>query len=150
MDTVRVRQVAPPERRKLHRLKRQLTNQVNSSRARIILLSSGRVANREIARLVERTTQWVRIVIHRFNSQGLAGIEWYPYWQRRDTPRNFLTDVVEQIAKIALNAPTTAGAADFPISVQSTRDASLLWQTSEKRTSSDKSSTRGWRQRPAD
>ena len=35
MDKVRVRTVAPPERRKLHRLKRQLTNQVNSSRARI-------------------------------------------------------------------------------------------------------------------
>jgi len=54
---------------------------------------------------VERTTQWVRIVIHRFNRHGLAGIEWYPYWQRRDTPRKFLTDVVEQIAEIALSSP---------------------------------------------
>ncbi len=53
MDRVRVRTVAPPERRKLHRLKRQATNQVNSSHARIVLFSSGGVANREIARLVD-------------------------------------------------------------------------------------------------
>ena len=105
MDKVRVRTVAPPERRKLHRLKRQLTNQVNSIRARIILLSSGRVANREIARLVDRTPQCVRKIIHRFNEGGLAAIEWYPYWQTRDTPRKFFGDVVEQIAEVALSSP---------------------------------------------
>ena len=105
MDKVRVRTVAPPERRKLHRLKRQLTNQVNSTRARIILFSSGNVCNREIARLVGRTPQWVRQIIHRFNHGGLAAIEWYPYWQVRDTPRKFLADVVEQIAEVALSSP---------------------------------------------
>jgi transposase len=105
MDKVRVRIVSPPERRKLHRLKRQLTNQVNCSRARIILLSSGGVANREIARLAGRTPQWVRQIIHRFNQGGLAAIEWYPYWQARDTPRKFFADVVEQIAEVALSSP---------------------------------------------
>lgn len=105
MDKVKVRTVAPPERRKLHRLKRQLTNQVNSSHARIILLSSGRVANREIAERVGRTPQWVRQIIHRFNDGGLAAIEWYPYWQVRDTPRKFLADVVEQMAEVALSSP---------------------------------------------
>lgn len=95
----------PPERRKLHRLKRQLTNQVNSSHARIILLSSGGVDNREIAERVGRSPQWVRKIIHRFNRDGMAGIEWYPYWQTRDTPRKFFADVVEQIAEVALSSP---------------------------------------------
>jgi len=105
MNRVRVRTVAPPERRKLHRLKRQLTSQVNSSRARIILLSSGGIANREIGRRVGRTPQWVRTIIHRFNEGGVAGIEWYPFWQTRDTPRKFLSDAVEQIAEVALSSP---------------------------------------------
>ena len=105
MDQVHVRKIAPPERQKLHRLKRQLTNQVNSSRARIILLSCGSVGNREIGRRVGRSPQWVRKIIHRFNQDGLAGIEWYPYWQTRDTPRKFLVGVVEQVAEIALSSP---------------------------------------------
>jgi transposase len=105
MDKVRVRTVSPSERRKLHRLKRQLTNQVNCSRARIILLSSGGVANREIAQQVDRSAQWVRQIIHRFNHGGLAAIEWYSYWQVRDTPRKFFADLVEQIAEVALSSP---------------------------------------------
>jgi transposase len=104
MDHVRTRTVAPPERRKLHRLKRQATNQVNSSHARIILLSSGGVANREIARQVDRTPQWVRQIIHRFNRGGVGAIEWYPYWHTDKTPRKFFADVVEQIAEVALSS----------------------------------------------
>ena len=105
MKTVRVRTVAPPERRKLHRLKRQATNQVNSSHARIILLSSSGVGNREIAELVDRSPQWVREIIHRFNRGGIGAIEWYPYWQVRGTPRKFFADLVEQIAEVALSSP---------------------------------------------
>ncbi len=104
MDRVRVRTVAPPERRKLHRLKRQATNQVNSSHARIVLFSSGGVANREIARLVDRTPQWVRQIIHRFNWGGVEAIEWYPYWHVDNTPHKFFADVVEQIAEVALSS----------------------------------------------
>lgn len=104
MDTVRVRTVSPPERRKLHRLKRQRTNQVNSAHARIILLSSGGVRNREIALCVGYTPQWARQIIHRFNRGGLGAIEWYPYWQVRDAPRKFFADLVEQVAEIALSS----------------------------------------------
>jgi transposase len=105
MDKVHVRTIAPPERRKLHRLKRQRNNHVNVCHARVILLSSGRVANREIAQRVDRTPQWVRQIIHRFNAHGLAGIEWYPFWQTRGTPRKFLADTVEQIGEVALSSP---------------------------------------------
>ena len=105
MDTIHVRTVAPPERRKLRRMKRQATNQVNSSHARIILLSAGGVSNRRIAELVDRTPQWVRKIIHRFNQGGLGAIEWYPYWQPRGAPRKFFADIVEQIAEVALSSP---------------------------------------------
>lgn len=105
MDRVRTRTVAPPERRKLHRLKRQATNQVNSSHARIILLSSGGVSNREIARLVARTPQWVRQIIHRFNQGGVGAVEWYPAMQADNSPRKYFADTVEQIAEIALSSP---------------------------------------------
>lgn len=105
MNPVRVRVVAPPERKKLHRLKRQLSNQVNSSHARIILLSAGGESNSRIAELVDRTPQWVRIIIHRFNRGGLAAIEWYPAWQTRGTPRKFLADLIEQVAEVALSSP---------------------------------------------
>jgi transposase len=105
MDTVRVRRVAPPERRKLQRWKRGRTNQVNSCRARVILLSSGGVCNREIAQRVGYTPQWVRVVIHRFHAGGLHGIEWFPYFHGPRGPKTFTADLVEQIAEVALSPP---------------------------------------------
>jgi transposase len=104
MDAVKTRTITSSERRKLHRMKRQRSNHVNSSHARVILLSSGHVANREIARFVGYTPQWVRQIIHRFNDGGVGAIEWYPCWQVRDTPRKYLAEVVEHIAKVALSS----------------------------------------------
>jgi transposase len=104
-DRVRIRAVTPWERRKLHHLKRQATNQVNSTHARIILLSSGRVTHRETAKLVDRTPQWVCQIIHRFNIGGIRAMEWYPYWQLHAAPRKFFADVVEQIAEVAISSP---------------------------------------------
>ena len=105
MKTVRVRRVAPPERRKLHRFKRQMRNQVNASRARIILLSSGGLDNQQIAECVGRTPQWVRTVIHRFNAGGLAAIEWWPYFHASASARKFTAEVREEIATVALAPP---------------------------------------------
>ncbi len=104
MNKVRVRRIGPAERRTLHRMKRQRTNHVNACHARVILLSAGGVGNREIARLVGYTADWVRKIIHRFNQQGLAAVQWYPYWLVRG-PRKFFADVVEQIAEVALSSP---------------------------------------------
>ena len=86
-------------------MKRQLTNQVNSRHARIILASTGGMSNRQIAVLVDCTPHWVRKIIHRFNADGIEGIAWYPYFQVRDGPRKFLADVIEQIAQVALSPP---------------------------------------------
>jgi transposase len=104
MDTVIVRTISPSERRKLHRLKRQRNNQVNASHARIILFSSGHVANRDIANNVGCSPQWVRQIIHRFNDHGIGAIEWYSYWQVRNQPRKFFAEVVEQIGEVALSS----------------------------------------------
>ena len=94
-----------PEKKKLLRLKRRRTNAVNSRQARIVLLSRGGLANRAIAAQADCTPQWVRIIIHRFNADGLEGITWFPFYQARGTPRKFLADVREQIAEVALSSP---------------------------------------------
>ncbi len=46
MSKVHVRTTAPPERRKLHRFKRQRNNQVNACHARIILRSASSAPGR--------------------------------------------------------------------------------------------------------
>jgi len=105
MDKVQVRTISPSERRILHRMKRQRSNAVNSNHARVILMCSGGISNREIAQRVAYTPQWVRRIIHRFNRDGVGAIQWCPYWQTRDTPRKYFADIVEQIAEVALSSP---------------------------------------------
>lgn len=105
MSSVVARKLRPYERQKLHRLKRQLSNAVNSRHARIILLSTGGVANREIADRCDCSPAWVRIILHRFNSGGIDAISWYPYYCARAGPRKFLADITEQIAEVALSSP---------------------------------------------
>lgn len=105
MDRVRVRTISPSERRILHRMKRMRRNAVNSAHAKVILMSSGRISNREIAQRVSYSSQWVRKIIHRFNSGGVRAIQWWPYWQTRDTPRKYFADIVEQIAEVAISSP---------------------------------------------
>jgi hypothetical protein len=63
-------------------MKRQTSNAVNSRHARIVLLSTGVVGNREIAERVDCTPTLVRRIIHRFNDGGIEAIEWYPYYCR--------------------------------------------------------------------
>lgn len=107
MNQVAARTLRPWEGRKLHQLKRQLSNAVNCRHARIILLSRGGVKNREIAQRAGCTPQWVRIIIHRFNSGGIDAITWYPYYCARRGPGKFMAEITEQIAEIALSPPAT-------------------------------------------
>lgn len=105
MDSVVARTLRPPEGRMLRRMKRQRANAVNSRNARIILLSRGRICNREIALRVGCTATWVRKVIHRFNDGGIDAITWCPYDCNSRGPRKFLSEVAEQIAEVALSPP---------------------------------------------
>lgn len=105
MDKVRVRPLRPYEQKKLHRLKRQKSNAVNSRHARILLLSRGGVKNRDIGQRCDCTPQWVRVVIHRFNGHGLDGILWYPWMCGKGKRSRFKADVLEQIAEVALSSP---------------------------------------------
>jgi transposase len=105
MDKIKARPLRPHEKQKLLRMKRQRANAVNGRHARIILLSRGGRRNRAIAAEVDCSPQCVRLVIHRFNADGVYGIAWYPFFQIRDTPRTFVAEVREQIAEIALSPP---------------------------------------------
>jgi len=106
MDHVRARRLTSGERRRLRQMKRQLANQVNSRHARIILLSTGGVRNRDIATLADCTPQWVRIILHRFNAQGIDGITWYPFYQDHSgQPRKFFADHIERIVEVVRAPP---------------------------------------------
>lgn len=105
MDRVVARRPQPAEREELHRMKRQLASAVNSRHARIILLSTGGVGNREIAERAGCTPTWVRKVIHYFNDGGIDAIVWYPWFCRPFGPRKFMAAVVEEIAEVALSPP---------------------------------------------
>jgi transposase len=106
MDHLRARRLASGERRTLHRMKRQLTNQVNSRHARIVLLSTGGVPNRQIGTLCDCSPQWVRRILHRFNAQGIDGITWYPFYQdHTGQPRKFFAEIVERIVEVVLSPP---------------------------------------------
>jgi len=95
----------PWEGKKLKRMKRQKTNAVNAQHARVILLSRGRVPNRQIAQRVGYSPGWVRRIIHRFNDGGIDAISWFPYYCARGGPRQFFDEVTEQIAEVALCSP---------------------------------------------
>lgn len=105
MDRVVARRPQLAEREELHRMKRQLGNAVNSRHARMFLLSTGGVGNREIAQRVDCTAAWVRRIIHYFNQGGIDAIVWYPWFCRPFGPRKFMADVVEQIAEVAMSPP---------------------------------------------
>jgi transposase len=105
MDTVVARTLRPWEGKKLHAMKRQLSNAVNSRHARVILLSRGGVANRQIAERCGCSPAWVRQIIHRFNDGGIDAVTWYPYYCHRSGPRKFMAGVTEQIAEVALSPP---------------------------------------------
>jgi transposase len=107
IDKIKARPLRPYEKKQLQRMKRQRTNAVNCRHARIVLLSRGGWHNRDIAGEVDCSPQWVRVILHRFNSDGIYGVSWYPFFHTRGTPRRFLSDVREQIAEVALSPPTT-------------------------------------------
>ena len=79
MHKVRARKLRSWEGQKLKRMKRQLSNAVNSRHARMILLSGGGLTNGQIAERCDCTATWVRRIIHRFNRGGIDAITWYPW-----------------------------------------------------------------------
>lgn len=93
------------ERLKLHRMKRQLVNQVNSRHARIVLLSRGGLPNARIAEHCDCTPTWVRQILHRFNAGGIEAIAWYPTYCSAAGPRKFMAEVVKQIGEVAVSPP---------------------------------------------
>ena len=103
MNIVKARTLQPHEGLKLHRMKRQFTNQVNHRHARIVLLSRGGLSNAQIAAQCDCTATWVRQILHRFNAGGIEAITWYPYYCSSTGPRKFMAEVAEQINEVALS-----------------------------------------------
>ena len=105
MNAVTARTLKSHEGLKLHRMKRQRINQVNSRHARIVLLSRGGRPNAQIAEHCDCTPTWVRQILHRFNAGGIEAIAWYPSYCSAAGPRKFVAEVVEQIGEVALSPP---------------------------------------------
>src|SRR5262245_59004065 len=105
MDRVKVRPLRPYEQKKLHRLKRQKANAVNSRHARILLLSRGGIRNAEIASRCDCSPQWVRTIIRRFNDGGLDAVSWHSWMAGSGKSSRFCAEVKLQIAEIALSSP---------------------------------------------
>ena len=105
MDRIRVRRLAPPERRRLRSMERAKGNAVKAKRARVILLSAKGRSTREIAEAVGYTVQWVRKVIHRFNEGGLKAIDWDPGAGKRGRRRKLSARVIQRIVDTALSPP---------------------------------------------
>ena len=105
MNTIKARTLKPYEGHKLHRMKQQLSNQVNHRHARIVLLSRGGLSNAAIAEHCDCTPTWVRQILHRFNAGGLEAILWYPYYCSSTGPRKYVAEIAEQIGEVALSPP---------------------------------------------
>lgn len=105
MDLIKARPLRPYERRKLKRMKHQLTNAVNSRHARMILLSRGGHTNRRIAHQCDCSPVWVRQIIRRFNDGGIDGIYWSPCFCGPTGPTKFVAEITEQIGEVALSPP---------------------------------------------
>ena len=108
MKTVKARMLKPHEGLKLHRMKRQLTNQVNHRHARIVLLSRGGLSNAQIAQQCDCTATWVRQILHRFNAGGIEAITWYPYYCSATGPRKFMAEVARADRRSGLVAAQEA------------------------------------------
>ena len=105
MDKVKARTLKPYEARKLHRMKQQSTNLVNSRHARIVLLSRGGMKNAQIAERCDCSPTWVRRIVRRFNHGGIEAITWYRSYCGRAGPVKFFSDTIEQIYEVALSPP---------------------------------------------
>ncbi len=103
---------------------------LNSDHARIVLLSSGGVGNRQIRVMVGCTPQWVRVVIHRFNKGGITSIEWYPDFQIPRRPYKFMADLLEEIVIAAFSPHTNP---DWHESVVAGEVAGVLDRTEDHR-----------------
>lgn len=130
MNKVVARTLRPWEGRRLRRMKRQLSNTVNSRHARIVLLSRGGVGNQQIAERVDCTPAWVRQILHRFNRGGVEAIWWCPYCCcQRAGPRKFFAEVALSPPRqlIGMSVWSLAKLRDYLVEQEIVPSISLEW-----------------------
>lgn len=104
---VKLRPIAPPERAKLEALSRSRTVEARlSERARLILALSGSDNYAATARQLQVSYITVYDWIHRFNAEGLKGLEDHA---RTGRPPTYTTDQRAEIIAAALMSPKDLG-----------------------------------------
>ena len=104
---LRLRELSEEERKMIERLVHARNTPVGKlNRARIIWLASQGQCTSEIARELKVSERMVRNRLHRFNEQGLAGLEEAP---RSGRPVTYTPEEVSSIIQIALSNPRDLG-----------------------------------------
>jgi transposase len=105
--TLRLRELTEEEDRMIERLVHARNTPVGKlKRAQIIRLASQGMATPEIAKQLEVSERMVRNRLHRFNEQGLQGLEEAP---RSGRPMTYEPTLVSEIIQTALSRPQDLG-----------------------------------------
>jgi transposase len=108
---LRLRELSEEERRTIERLVHARSTPVGKlKRAQIIWLASQGQSTPEIARHLEVSERMVRKRLHRFNEQGLLGLEEAP---RSGRPVTYEPALVSEIIQTALSRPADLGEEDY-------------------------------------
>jgi len=104
---VQVRDLTPVEGRALQRVLRRGTGPIRYKRALVVLTSAQGASVGEIAvsRLLSR--EYVRRIVHRFNTEGLASLK--PGYDRGGRPREIAPEVRSLIAEYGTMPPRIVG-----------------------------------------
>jgi transposase len=108
---LRLRELSEEERKTIERLVHARNTPVGKlKRAQIIWLASQGQHTPEIAKQVQVSEHMVRNRLHRFNEQGLQGLEEAP---RSGRPPTYEPELVSQIIQTALSRPQDLGEKDY-------------------------------------
>src|SRR5438270_4996118 len=104
---LRLRELGEEERRMIERLVHARNTPIGKlKRTRIIWLASQGLATPEIAKQLKVSERMVRNRLHRFNEQGLLGLEEAP---RSGRPMTYTPEEVSSIIQTALSHPRDLG-----------------------------------------
>lgn len=104
--SVFVREITNQEGQKLARISRRSNDAVRVRRAAVVLASAQGRPVSDICMLFQCSESYVRDVVHKFNAHGFGALD--PKWSG-GRPPTIDDAAIEQIARIALTAPTKLG-----------------------------------------
>ncbi len=109
--SLRLRELSEEEQKTIERLVHARNTPVGKlKRAQIIHLAHQGLLTPEIAKQLEVSERMVRNRLHRFNEQGLLGLEEAP---RSGRPATYQPELVSEIIQTALSRPQDLGEEDY-------------------------------------